>query len=142
MRPHLKIIKLYQNRKELFLFIHFTIFHSYLIIISNFIQRKRLKKKCTTKSAINVEKCFPRSILCLQLISRSTVCLGVRADHGSPLSARISRDFLGRSGSVGRIQVDRERSNDDVRSIAIQYRYLRSFHRNEEHISASYVFRA
>jgi len=51
---------------------------------------------------------------------------------GISLAKRVSRTHS--SGS--------RRSNDDVRSIAIQYRYLRSFHRNEEHISTSYVFRA
>lgn len=56
--------------------------------------------------------------------------------------------FLGIPSARCRKRVSRthssesRRSNDDVRSIAIQYRYLRSFRRAGEHVSASYVFHA
>jgi len=96
------------------------------------------------------DKCFLSSDLCvsLRLISRSTVDGTRLRCHSRSWRSSVCQDFSGfprrcwkrvsRTHSSGS-----RRSNDDVRSIAIQYRYLRSFRREPgKHVSASYVFHA
>lgn len=86
--------------------------------------------------------------VCLRLISRSTVDGTRLRCHSRSWRSSVCQDFSGfprwcwkrvsRTHSSGS-----RRSNDDVRSIAIQYRYLRSFRREPgKHVSASYVFHA